>query len=78
MEKRNRSLSLSRREWILVQLALTRYGNDIAKEVLEGGCPEKADVAYEAWDLAKSIKFTEDLRDKQEEWDFIEQNLIGF
>ena len=73
---RDRAMSLSEYDWTMIETALLKYGNDLAS--LDSPTMHQIRMAKDAWALAKAIRFTEDERNKQREWDYIEQNLIGF
>ena len=72
----DRAMSLSEYDWMMVETALLKYANDKAQLPY----PTKIDLqqAKDAWALAKAIRFTEDQRNMQREWDTTEENLIGF
>lgn len=73
---RDRGMSLSEYEWLMVETALLKYANDIVES--PAITKERLKIAKDAYALAKAIRITEDHRNKQREWDFIEDNLIGF
>lgn len=63
---RDRGMSLSEYDWVLVQTALLKYGNDLIESK-----PDQTgmNIAIHAINLAKDIRFTEDSRNMQQDLD---------